>query len=224
MTNGESAAPMPGWRKVALSARRALDELGYQTPRCLPGEPEECGGGSASHAVSYFGALRAVAEDRIRHLHDDQVLQTIAENAYHAVAEEIDSRGRCDHPEHEAPGTRHGLPWVRGNCPMGCGQTLFLGDGGHITCSKADCPRPSAVDELLHDRETEHIVELGETSFTVRHPLRERLDDALMECGLHSRIAAGSGPPVPPGRYRACEPGVGGVVWERTGSPGGDRG
>lgn len=93
-------------------------------------------------------------------------------------------------------------PFIQGYCPMGCGRTLFVADGGHITCSYVYCPRPTAVDELLEDRETEHTVDLGETGFTVRHPLRERLDDALMECQLHEEIAALSGPPAVPGRYR----------------------
>jgi hypothetical protein len=39
---------------------------------------------------------------------------------------------------------------VAGECPMGCGRTLFLGDGGHVTCSLIGCPAPGAVDELLH--------------------------------------------------------------------------
>lgn len=38
---------------------------------------------------------------------------------------------------------------VAGRCPMGCGSTLFLGAGGHVTCSFVDCPDPAAVDELL---------------------------------------------------------------------------
>jgi hypothetical protein len=93
---------------------------------------------------------------------------------------------------------------IAGYCPMGCGETLFLADGGHITCSYLHCPEPTAVDQLLDDRETEHIVEFGETTFTVRHPLRERLGDALMACRLHQTVAAGSGgPPIAPGRYRA---------------------
>lgn len=40
-------------------------------------------------------------------------------------------------------------PKVQGYCPMGCGATLFLGEGGHITCSWLECPRPHAADELL---------------------------------------------------------------------------
>ena len=92
---------------------------------------------------------------------------------------------------------------VQGYCPMGCGQTLFLGEGGHITCSYVRCPRPDAVDELLGDRETEHVVELSAGTFAVQHPLRERLAGELFACSLHQEIAACSGPPAEPGyRYR----------------------
>jgi hypothetical protein len=92
---------------------------------------------------------------------------------------------------------------VAGYCPMGCGRTLFLGASGHVTCSGAHCPRPDAVDVLLGDRETEHVVELGAWGFSVQHPLRERLDGALFGCGLHAAIAEQDGPPEVPGhRYR----------------------
>jgi hypothetical protein len=92
---------------------------------------------------------------------------------------------------------------VVGYCPMGCGQTLLLGADGYLVCSLIGCPRPTAVGELLADRETDHVVDFGESAFTVRHPLRERLDDALMTCELHLYIAGLDGPPVRPGRYRA---------------------
>lgn len=92
---------------------------------------------------------------------------------------------------------------IDGYCPMGCGRTLFVGEDGYITCSFIECPRREAVSLILADRETEHIVMFSNTAFTVRHPLRERLDDALMECQLHEHIAGLSGPPVQPGRYRA---------------------
>lgn len=104
---------------------------------------------------------------------------------------------------------------VAGYCPMGCGQTLFLGEGGHVTCSWAQCPRPEAVDELLADREIEHVVELGHTGFGVQHPLRERLDGALFECELHQLISEEEGPPEEPGhRYRVREP-FWDSAWER---------
>lgn len=40
-------------------------------------------------------------------------------------------------------------PRVRGICPMGCGETLFLGAGGYVTCSWIDCPDPAAASDLL---------------------------------------------------------------------------
>lgn len=110
-------------------------------------------------------------------------------------------------------------PDIQGWCPMGCGRTLFVGNGGYITCSYIHCPRPDAVADLLHDNEIEHIVAFSETGFTVRHPLRERLDDALMSCFLHEEIAAMSGPPVKPGRYRARSKQAGGWTYEPAAAP-----
>ena len=105
------------------------------------------------------------------------------------------------------PTTSHGLgqgwPHVVGHCPACGSSSLFLGEGGHVTCARLDCPNPAAVNELLDDRETEHIVEFGKADFTVRHPLRERIGDALMACDLHQYVAGLDGPPVLRGRYRA---------------------
>lgn len=41
------------------------------------------------------------------------------------------------------------FPRVKGRCPMGCGETLFLGQGGYVTCSWRDCPEPDAASRLL---------------------------------------------------------------------------
>jgi hypothetical protein len=93
---------------------------------------------------------------------------------------------------------------VPGYCPMGCGQTLERrGTDGVIMCQATYCRRLYAVRDLLADRETEHIVQFDGEGFTIRHPLRERLDDALMRCDLHRHCASLPGPPDPPGRYRA---------------------
>ncbi|MBM7788879.1 DUF6085 family protein [Tenggerimyces flavus] len=99
------------------------------------------------------------------------------------------------------------IPRVEGYCPVGCGQTLMLGAGGHVYCSYLACPEPTAVDEILHDREVEHVVTLTETDFTIRHPLRERLGDALLECHLHEHLRSLDGPPRKPGRYHAFQRG-----------------
>lgn len=96
---------------------------------------------------------------------------------------------------------------VAGYCPMGCGRTLFLGEGGTITCSYLRCPDRLAVDRILADAESEHIVEFERSTFTIRHPLRERIDDELLRCALHEYVAGLDGPPVRPGRYRAVREG-----------------
>jgi hypothetical protein len=109
-----------------------------------------------------------------------------------------------------------------GYCPVGCGPTLVIGiadpishDTGRVVCGSPSCPRPGAAGELLADQETEHIVFLGEDDFTLRHPLRERLDDDLMTCELHLLMAKKVLTDVAPGKYRviAREPTW---IWERV--------
>lgn len=83
---------------------------------------------------------------------------------------------------------------VSGYCPMGCGQTLFVGDGGHITCSEDECPNPAAVDELLASPHIdEHIVEVEDAqrgTVSVEHPLHERIGHALLDsCPLNAHFA-----------------------------------
>jgi hypothetical protein len=108
------------------------------------------------------------------------------------------------------------FPRVVGYCPMGCGETLMLADGGHVTCTYLECPDPCAVDTLLDDRETEHVVTFGGPTehFTIRHPLRERVGDELLECDLHQWITALDGPPAMPGRYRVRKDGDGRYTFE----------
>lgn len=91
---------------------------------------------------------------------------------------------------------------LKGYCPMGCGETLFVGSGGHITCSYPECKNPTAVDDILGDGETEHIVTLEGERFHVEHPLRERLGGALHRCRLHRYLTELGGPPRQPGTYR----------------------
>lgn len=99
-----------------------------------------------------------------------------------------------------------GFPRVAGHCP-GCGSSsLFVANGGHITCARLDCPDPCAADRVLDDRETEHIVLIGESSFSLQHPLRERGED-LFNCNMHERLSALDGPPAAPGRYRVTHDG-----------------
>jgi hypothetical protein len=88
-------------------------------------------------------------------------------------------------------------------CPMGCGETLHLMAGGMISCLGPDCPDQGAAQKILSDRETEHVVVFGADSYTVRHPLRDRLGD-LFSCPVHLLVHALPGPPDDQtGRYRA---------------------
>jgi hypothetical protein len=95
---------------------------------------------------------------------------------------------------------------VAGNCPMGCGQTLFLGQGGHVTCSFLKCPAPDAVSVILHDdaKENEHVVEVSGNTVSVLHPLWERIDQRILECDLHAWLKQQSEnlPPLEDGTYR----------------------
>lgn len=90
---------------------------------------------------------------------------------------------------------------VQGLCPMGCGRTLFLADGGHVTCSWHECPRPSAADELLH-LDDRHVVTVDDVGFTVEHPTRERVEGSMHNCAVFQGLRALDGAPVKPGRYR----------------------
>lgn len=42
-----------------------------------------------------------------------------------------------------------GLPLVKGRCPACNKASLFLGVGGYVTCSHADCPEPDAASTVL---------------------------------------------------------------------------
>ena len=53
------------------------------------------------------------------------------------------------------------FPRVQGRCPMGCGETLFLGAGGYVTCSWIDCPEPDAATRLLLDQGSLFLVKHG---------------------------------------------------------------
>lgn len=65
------------------------------------------------------------------------------------------------------------MPDVQGHCPA-CGATsLFLGEGGHVTCSRIDCPNPCAADDLLHGGEEALVQALGggRTAHVIAHTL-----------------------------------------------------
>jgi hypothetical protein len=97
---------------------------------------------------------------------------------------------------------------VHGHCPMGCGPTLFLGSGGHVTCARLSCPNPSAVDMILDQPEVDHIVTFEDAGFNLLHPLKERLAPGGLDgCEVHEYLMSFGGPPVAPGKYRVLTTG-----------------
>jgi hypothetical protein len=75
------------WAGVALGSRQALEHLGWNIlPRCLPGEPEACGGSFCQHAAAHLATLQAVVERHMSHLGPEYKAMT-AEVYVHAVEE-----------------------------------------------------------------------------------------------------------------------------------------
>jgi hypothetical protein len=91
---------------------------------------------------------------------------------------------------------------VHGFCPVCGGETLFLGEGGDVTCTRPTCPRPTAVAEILGEGECGHLLGIDHFDYSVIHPLVERLDNVLLDCELTRYMRSLAGPPVQPGYYR----------------------
>lgn len=105
-------------------------------------------------------------------------------------------------------------PKVQGYCPMGCGQTLFLGSSGYVTCATLECPRPDAASLLLEEQETDHVaIFADDDTFSLLHPLRERLEGELFDCRLHNHLSSLSEAPVAPGKYHVSYLGAGNGLW-----------
>lgn len=79
-------------------------------------------------------------------------------------------------------------PPVSGHCPACGNASLVLGSTGHVECEHEDCAMTDAVDLLLSDEETEHVVRFEDDRFHVKHPLRERIGDALLNCTVYTSI------------------------------------
>lgn len=84
------------WRDVAIRSRKALEQLDYPVPLCLPGEIDSagCTGSEAEHAASYAGALLAVVERRIRHLGPEAT--DLVYGGYATALAELDALEPCE--------------------------------------------------------------------------------------------------------------------------------
>ena len=78
------------WEPLARSSRDALALLGYTiTVRCLPGEPDACGGTFAQHAAAHFGTMQAVIEHHLGHFGDDPKWAAMVDDVRRHAAEEV---------------------------------------------------------------------------------------------------------------------------------------
>lgn len=78
---------------------------------------------------------------------------------------------------------------VKGFCPA-CGtRNLHLDHADRIVCRDDDCSDPDAAAKILADSEIEHIVRFDDSGyFNAQHPLRERVDGALLDCAIHDEV------------------------------------
>lgn len=80
-----------------------------------------------------------------------EAAQALAGDEYRVVPARDSDDGwiAVQRTEYERLLDRDQYPRVRGTCPA-CGVgPLFLGEGGHVTCSWVDCKEPEAADETL---------------------------------------------------------------------------
>jgi hypothetical protein len=61
------------WKEAAENSREALSLMGYHVgARCLPGEPDQCGGTYAEHAMAQMVTLKAICDHELdQHLGPD---------------------------------------------------------------------------------------------------------------------------------------------------------
>lgn len=100
---------------------------------------------------------------------------------------------------------------IDGFCPM-CGKrslavevSLVRGPTARVRCYHPDCPDPEGIDKLMQDSEVHHILDVNEwQTWTLKHPLRERINGNLFECPLHGFLRQEFAFRYPPeqGRYR----------------------
>ncbi len=114
---------------------------------------------------------------------------------------------------------QHHFPSLDARCPA-CGEygVLYRGFQGRITCSGEKCPDAGAVHNLLNDPQImEHLVRVTDHGWTIRHPLRERIGDALFACDLGNHLTGqrAKNPDLSPGVYR-LDSSPRGRVWHLT--------
>ena len=109
-----------------------------------------------------------------------------------------------DEPAPGHPAAEFTLLRVKGLCAECGNNTLFLNTTGEIRCSFSECPDDYATTKILSIAVPYHVVRLGESHFSMMHPLNERKEPELIfnECPLQRFITTQVAPPQSPGLYQ----------------------
>lgn len=70
-------------------------------------------------------------------------------------------------------------------CPSCAHHSMIVNRDRHLECANVHCERPTAAQEVLSEPMTNrHVMVLNHDGPSVKHPIIERLDDALLHCPL----------------------------------------
>lgn len=97
-------------------------------------------------------------------------------------------------PLGDAGTSRDKLGRVAGRCPACRSTSLFLAQGGHVTCSRLDCPNPAAADERLGTEEDQPLA--------VSPPVPACTGASDCRAGIHVEGCYATAEPVRPGPAR----------------------
>lgn len=96
---------------------------------------------------------------------------------------------------------------LSGHCPA-CGREdlVVISDAAtpQVHCNSGICPDNFAASRVLQDDQIHHVVRFDdEGRFSVKHPLRERINSELLDCTVHHVVIeqVNDGLIIPQGTY-----------------------
>ncbi|MEV5942698.1 hypothetical protein, partial [Streptomyces sp. NPDC051994] len=103
-----------------------------------------------ANAVQAARAKRADRSDEARTAH--QTIAAVWTQAAHLLTQTIKKAGDAQVAGANPAAATIRYSWIKGRCPACRGESLFIADGGYVTCSRHDCPDPDAASTLLERR------------------------------------------------------------------------
>jgi hypothetical protein len=79
---------------------------------------------------------------------------------------------------------------IRGYCPAcGAAKLQAMSHVGIVHCTNPECPRLQAIHEILSTPVIDHLLVTHDRSWTLVHPLIERLDNAMLGCTVGDKVS-----------------------------------